>query len=85
VGQFHFAGWVNLQLPVTPLLPAIADEYRKLVQKLGDVALREAGRARAQLRSLWGNEIRLHRSEDVDFLEAEVAMADERFVRLAAS
>jgi len=45
----------------------------------------DVGRARAQIRALLGDDIKLVPSESGHFLEAEIAVADERIVRLAAN
>jgi hypothetical protein len=45
----------------------------------------DVGRARAQIRALLGDDIKLVPSESGHFLEAEIAVADERMVRLAAN
>jgi hypothetical protein len=46
---------------------------------------RDVARARADLRRVLGNSIRLLPSESGDYLEAEVSLADEPLVRLAAN
>ena len=67
------------------MVPRIAESYRALVADLGNAALHDVGRARAELRRLLGSEIRLLPSEDRTFLEAEGPEVGTRLVELAVA
>ncbi len=57
---------------VTEFLPSAVDGYKELVDNLVEVSLRDVARARAQIKSLLGGEIRLlpHKA---GYLEVELA------------
>jgi hypothetical protein len=53
---------------VQRLLSQLADSDRAQVAELGDVALNDVGRARVNLRRLYGGEIRVRPSPEGDYL-----------------
>jgi len=59
------------------------DGYNELVDNLAEVSLRDVVRARAQIKSLLGGEIRLlpHKA---GYLEAELAAVLGEFIKLAS-
>ncbi|MFI4952899.1 MAG: recombinase family protein [Burkholderiales bacterium] len=66
------------------IIPKLAETYRAVIADLGDVALRDVGRGRADLRRLYGGEIRIRPSADGSCLEAAVPGKD-RLVQLAVA
>ncbi len=68
---------------VTEFLPRAVDGYKELVDNLAEVSLRDVARARAQIKSLLGGEIRLlpHKA---GYLEAELAAELGGLIKLAS-
>jgi site-specific DNA recombinase len=58
---------------VLRMLPRVAEVYRELVEELGAAVVDDMPRARHELRQLVGDEIRLVKAQDGDYLEAEIA------------
>jgi site-specific DNA recombinase len=54
-------------------LPRVAEIYRELIDDLGAAVIDDMPRARHELRKLVGDEIRLVKAQDGDYLEAEIA------------
>jgi hypothetical protein len=62
----------------------VSSSYRALVADLGNVALDDVSRARAELRRLYGGEIRIRPAKGGDYLEAAVPGKD-RLIELAVA
>lgn len=56
---------------MTEFLPGAVDGYKELVDNLAEISLRDVARARAQVKSLLGSEIRLL-PHMAGYLEAEL-------------
>jgi hypothetical protein len=63
----------------------VSSSYRALVADLGNVALDDVSRARAELRRLYGGEIRIRPTKGGDYLEAAVPGKDRLIELLVAN
>jgi site-specific DNA recombinase len=68
---------------VADMLPRALDNYRELVEDLGDATQREVARARTQIKHMLGGEVRLTPAEDRTHLVAEMAGDYAGLLRLA--
>ncbi len=68
---------------VTEFLPGAVDGYKELVDNLAEISLWDVARARAQVKSLLGSEIRLL-PHMAGYLEAELAAELGGLIKLAS-